>query len=171
MTIVDYPAYIGAKTCRAKNDFWFYLNAFYIDTKGFIVSTDGHRMFTGKCQTNHATGFIAQVNGKEPAKFSHAEFSVDDKKVSFYGACDVLISVLPFDVLDANYPDWRRVAESHTPGKVDVIGVAPAYLADLTKIHKAYGKKSVVFKFQDQLSSIRIPLSDTDYVTLMPQRV
>ena len=104
MTIIPFASYVGAKICRAKNDVRYYLNAIYIDPEGFIVSTDGHRLFCDKVQTNQPEGLLIDVKGKEPTKFNHAEVSTESKSVSFFDANNALLATLPFDLVDGRSP-------------------------------------------------------------------
>ena len=42
---VDFPAFIGAMTAKAKKDVRYYLEGVFIDPRGYLVATDGHRLF------------------------------------------------------------------------------------------------------------------------------
>lgn len=168
-TVITYPAYIGAKICRAKNDTRYYLNAFYIDVEGLIVSTDGHRLFCDNVKTNVDVGTLINIKGREPAKFNYAEVDHDSSSVSFYDASCELISTLPVEVVDGNFPNWRRVT-AITPGAVDSIGFTMCYLADAYKISKVYKNEIARFDFQDQIRGCRISFSSSAFMVLMPAR-
>lgn len=168
-TVITFPAYVGAKICRAKNDVRHYLNAFYIDPEGLIVSTDGHRLFCDNVKTNVETGVLIDIKGREPSKFNYAEVDHGNGSVSFYDDSSALICTLPIDIVDGRFPYWRRVA-SITPGSVDSIGFSLRYLADAYKISKAYKNEIARFDFQDQTNGCKISFSNTAFMVLMPSR-
>ena len=168
-TVITFPAYVGAKICRAKNDVRYYLNAFYIDHEGLIVSTDGHRLFCDNVKTNVEKGTLIDIKGREPSKFNYAEVNHDNGSVTFYDDNRALICTLPVDVVGGNFPDWRRVAHI-TPGVVDSIGFTLRYLADAYKISKAYKNEIARFDFQDQTRGCKIQFSNTAFMVLMPAR-
>lgn len=170
MTIIDFAAYMGAKTCRAKNDVRYYLNAVYIDSEGFIVATDGHRLFCDKVQTNQPEGILVDVKGREPAKFSYAEISTETNSISFYTAENGLLASLPIEIVDGRFPDWRRVARVET-GKVEAIGFTMSFLADAAKVAKFYKKDIAKFEFQDSSRACKVHFSETAYMMFIPARV
>lgn len=169
MTIIPFAAYIGAKTCRAKNDVRYYLNAIYIDPKGFIVSTDGHRLFCDAVQTNQPEGLLIDVKGREPSKFSYAEVSTECGTISFYDESDSLISTLPLTIIDGRFPDWRRVTNV-CQGSVGSIGLDLGYLADAHRISKGYKNVIARFDFQDETQGCKVSFSPTAFMILMPAR-
>ena len=170
MTIIPFASYVGAKICRAKNDVRYYLNAIYIDPEGFIVATDGHRLFCDKVQTNQPEGILIDVKGKEPAKFNHAEVSTESKSVSFFDANNALLATLPFDLVDGRFPDWRRVANVQ-PGSVESVGFTMEYLSDAHKVAKAFKVNIARFDFQDATRACKVSFSDTAYMVIMPARI
>lgn len=170
MTIIDFPAYMGAKICKAKNNVRYYLNGFYVDSEGFIVATDGHRLFCDKVKTDTTEGFIFDVKGKEPTKFSYAEISTETKNISFYTAQEVLLATLPLEIVDGRFPDWRRVARVEA-GKVEAIGFTMPYLADAAKVAKFYKKDIAKFEFQDSSRGCKVHFSETAFMVIMPARV
>lgn len=107
------------------------------------MSTDGHRLFCDNVKTNVEKGTLIDIKGREPSKFNYAEVNHDNGSVSFYDDNRALICTLPVDVVEGNFPDWRRVAHI-TPGVVDSIGFTLRYLADAYKISKAYKMKLLV---------------------------
>ena len=42
---VDFPAFVGAMTAKAKKDVRYYLEGLFIDPRGYLVATDDHRLF------------------------------------------------------------------------------------------------------------------------------
>lgn len=170
MIIIPFASYVGAKICRANNDVHYYLNAIYIDPEGFIVSTDGHRLFCDKVQTNQPEGLLINVKGKEPAKFNHAEVSTESKSVSFFDANNALLATLPFDLVDGRFPDWRRVTKIQ-PGSVESIGFTMAYLSDAHKVAKAFKIGIACFDFHGATGACKVSFSDTAYMIIMPARI
>lgn len=171
MIKVSRAAYLGAKLTRASNDVRYYLNAIYFDPEGFIVATDGHRIFCDTVEmTGIKSGLLIDIVGKEPPKFDKAHIDPDAKKVIFTDKDGGVLSEIPFREVDGRFPDWRRVT-GLTNGKVESIGLDMSYLADAAKIAKHYGVKAARIDFQDTVSAIRINLSETAYLMIMPARV
>ncbi|ELY3481103.1 hypothetical protein SMX18_003195 [Salmonella enterica subsp. enterica serovar Dublin] len=169
VTVITFPAYVGAKICRAKNDVRYYLNAFYIDPEGLIVSTDGRRLFCDNVKTNVEKGALINIKGKEPSKFNYAEVDHTNGCVSFYDDSCALMCTLPVDVVDGNFPDWRGLVRV-TPGEVASIGFNLRYLADAYKISNAYKNEIARFDFQDQTRVCKISFSNTAFMVLAPAR-
>ena len=173
MIKVGYPEYTGVKICRAKNDTRYYFNGFLFDKGGFIVATDGHRMFVAGIDVDGIIDdIIVDVKGKAPNKFAYALFNIEEKSVSFHDDKDNLLCTLPLEIVDGRYPDWRRVANV-TEGKVSQIGLNFDYLADAAKVGKAFGTKNnaYVMTLQDTASAVQIKYSDSAYMIIMPCRV
>ncbi len=164
---VSYQAFKAALLSRGKNDHRPYLNAFHFDSEGFIISTDGHRLFCGKADTDCDESITIDVSGKEPSKFDYVE--IHTTLANFYSDESGLVCSLPVKFVEQTYPDWRRVTR-FSEGNVSDIGFTANYLSDVTKVAKLYGLKVVKIEFQDNTNACRIPLSDTDYMVLMPAR-
>lgn len=172
MIKVDYPEYTGVKICRAKLDVRYYLNGFLFDKDGFIVATDGHRMFVAVVNVDGITDdVIVDVKGKAPNKFAHALFNIEEKSVSFHDDKDNLLCTLPLEIVDGRYPGWRRVANV-TEGKVSQIGLNFDYLSDAAKVGKAFGTKNNAYAMtlQDAVSAVQIKYSKSAYMIIMPCR-
>lgn len=170
MTIIPFTAYTGAKLCRAKNDARYYLNAFHIDIEGFIVSTDGHRLFCASVQTNQAENTLVDIKGREPSKFSYVEISTESRSAAFYGKNRELLATLPVEVVDGRFPDWKRLVNV-VPTEVSCIGFTMKYLSDAYKIAKAYKKEIAKFEFQGTSLGCKISFSTSDFMLIMPARV
>lgn len=174
---IKYPEYVGAKTCRAKNDIRYYFNALYIDSEGLVVATDGHRMFVGPCEIVGDNpfsefGLIVDIKGKEPSKFNYVSLNTDELSAKFYDEKDQHIATLPIQIIDGRYPQWRR-ATNYKEGKVSEIGFNFSYLADASKIGKAYGMKNNAYKmkFQDSINGVHFQFTEKAYMVLMPARI
>ena len=172
MIIVTRAAYMGAKLTRAKNDVRDYLNAVFFDPEGFIVATDGHRIFRDVAAMEGVpeSGVIVDVTGKEPAKFVTANFDLDKLRVSFLDANGGIVAELPFNMVDGRFPDWRRVT-NYNEGKISAIGLNMAYLTDAAKIAKCYNVTAAKIEFQDTVSAVRVNLSTEAFLMIMPARV
>lgn len=119
----------AALICVSTEKHRYYLNGIYIDPQGFLVSTDGHRMFVAKLNDyDGETGFIIPTDAVKTVTKSK------DKEIEVYA--DRLGHIL-FDAIDGTYPDWRRVIPSETSGEVAQFN--PAYVGDLSKMAKLLG--------------------------------
>ncbi|ECR8691377.1 hypothetical protein F2E61_23970, partial [Salmonella enterica] len=120
MITVKRAEYLSALTCAGVKDVRYYLNGIFFDAEGFIVGTDGHRLFCGKATTEGESAII-NVKAKPPAKFDHIVVDIENRSATFIDdkAQEVLAS--PIDIIDGHFPDWRRVAD-FKPGKGDAIG-------------------------------------------------
>ena len=165
---VSYSTFKAALLSRGKNDRRPYMNAFRLDSEGLIISTDGHRLFCGKAETESTESVTVEVLGKEPSRFDYAE--INATLANFYSDENGLLCSLPARVIDQNYPDWRRVVKFNE-GSVSQIGFTAKYLTDLSKMAKFYNLQIIKIEFQDNTNACRVKLSETDYVVLMPARV
>lgn len=165
---INYQAFKAALLLRGKNDRRPYLNALHFDSEGFIISTDGHRLFCGKADTECGESITVDVSGKEPSKFDYVEISTSI--ANFYSDESGLLCALPVKFIDQSYPDWRRVTRFNE-GAVSTIGFMGHYLSDVAKVAKLYNEKIIKMEFQDSTNACRIKLSETDYIVLMPARV
>lgn len=171
MIKVNFKEYFGAKICRAQNDVRYYLNGFYFDKDNRIVSTDGHRMFVGKIQSDEHD-LIVDVKGKEPVKFDYAVFNTESLNVTFHDKNNDVLSILKFIKIDGRYPDWRRVANIEE-NKISEICLNFDYLSDAAKIGKKYGNKCNAYLLTMQSSdrAVKITFSTDAYMIVMPCKV
>lgn len=169
MIKINQAEFLSALLCQAKNDVRYYLNGICVDEKGYIVATDGHRMFVGKATTSEET-VLLQVKGKPPAKFDSVEIDTQNKSAIFKSFEGNNIGSLPLEIIDGRFPDWRRVANYHE-GKVSAIGLNVNYLKDLAKAAKYFNKENAKLTFQDSASSTHIYLTDDAYMIIMPCRI
>ncbi len=165
---VSFEAYKSAIVFKAVNDVRFYLNAVFLDAEGFIVTTDGHRLFAARAHTESKESILVDIQGKEPTKFNNVV--IDKESARFFDKDERLLAMLPVVLVDGCFPEWRRVT-SFSEGKVPLVGFNAKYLADINKAAKLYNKKNVTIEFQDGTRASRIYLSHTDYLMLMPARV
>ncbi|EAQ1115939.1 hypothetical protein DUA97_19825 [Salmonella enterica subsp. enterica serovar Javiana] len=170
MITVKRAEYLSALTCAGVKDVRYYLNGIFFDAEGFIVGTDGHRLFCGKATTEGESAII-NVKAKPPAKFDHIVVDIENRSATFIDdkAQEVLAS--PIDIIDGHFPDWRRVAD-FKPGKGDAIGIHLPYLADAAKCSKYFDKKAnAIIETQGVSDAIRLQLSADAYMLIMPVRM
>ncbi|EDA4887054.1 hypothetical protein M8C85_001980 [Salmonella enterica] len=170
MITVKRAEYLSALTCAGVKDVRYYLNGIFFDAEGFIVGTDGHRLFCGKATTEGESAII-NVKAKPPAKFDHVVVDIENRSATFIDdkAQEVLTS--PIDIIDGRYPDWRRVSH-FKPGKVEAIGLHLPYLADAAKCSKYFDKKAnCVLEMQDSAGATRFRMGNDAYMLIMPVRM
>ncbi|ELG6814444.1 hypothetical protein Q6Y84_001040 [Salmonella enterica] len=170
MITVKRAEYLSALTCAGVKDVRYYLNGIFFDAEGFIVGTDGHRLFCGKATTEGESAII-NVKAKPPAKFDHVVVDIENRSATFIDdkAQEVLTS--PIDIIDGRYPDWRRVSH-FKPGKVEAIGLHLPYLADAAKCSKYFDKKANgVLEMQDTAGATRFRMGNDAYMLIMPVRM
>lgn len=168
MFTVNYSAFQAATSCRGKNDTRHYCNAIHLDSAGFIVATDGSILFCGKAESKSEESITVDVLGKGPSRFDYVEINTTEAK--FYSDKTGLAATLPVRFVDCRYPDWRR-ATRFSEGSVDAISLQGAYLQTVVKACKFYNKKAAKLEFQSAHDAVRIPLSDSDFIVLMPVRI
>ncbi|HDT4814104.1 TPA: hypothetical protein QHO54_001063 [Klebsiella aerogenes] len=170
MITVNRAEYLSALTCAGVKYVRYYLNGLFFDSEGFIVGTDGHRLFCGKAVTE-GESVIINVKAKPPTKFNHVVIDTEKRSATFIDdkAQEVLIS--PIEIIDGRYPDWRRVSH-FKPGKVEAIGLHLPYLADAAKCSKYFDKKANgVLETQDSAGATRIRIGKEAYMLIMPVRM
>ena len=169
MIKINRAEFLSALLCAATRDVRYYLNGVCVDSEGFVVATDGHRMFVGKATTDQET-VIFSLKGKVPAKFDHVVIYTDDKSAVFVDKnCDA-VQTTPIEVIDGRFPDWRRVS-SYKEGKISAIGLDLQYLNDAAKAAKYFGKRRARIDMQDAGSAVHIQLADGAFMIVMPTRL
>lgn len=168
MFTVNYSAFQAAISCKGKNDIRHYCNAIHLDPAGFIVATDGAILFCGKAESQSGESITVDVLGKGPSRFDYVEINTTEAK--FYSDKTGLVATLPVRFVDCRYPDWRRVTR-FAEGAVDAIALQGAYLQTVVKACKFYNKKVAKIEFQSAQDAVRVPLSDSDFIVLMPARI
>ena len=167
---VDFPAFIGAMTAKAKKDERYYFEGVFIDPRGYLVATDGHRLFCAAVAEG-AGPYIIRVIGKAPTKFDHAVFDTDDLCVSFFKDDGSPLGNLPISLIDAQYPDWKRAVDGFDVKAVEEIGVDLTLISDAAKVAKAYGKPYGRFEFHGADRAMKIHFNDSAWMSIMPCRI
>lgn len=161
--------FLSALLCKATNDVRYYLNGLCVDSEGFIVATDGHRMFIGKAETDQST-FIFSLKVKPPTKFEYVIVEKDSKQITFFDKHNSSIQSCSIDIIDGRFPDWRRVSD-YKEVKISAIGLNIHYLNDAAKAAKYFGKDIALIKLQDSASAVHIELSKDAFMVIMPARI
>lgn len=169
MIKINRAEFLSALLCAATKDVRYYLNGVCIDSEGFIVATDGHRMFVGKATTDQET-VIFSLKGKAPAKFDHVVINTESKSAVFADINGDAVQTTPVDIIDGRFPDWRRVSD-YKEGKVSAIGLDLQYLSDAAKAAKYFGKRHARIDMQDAASAVHIRLADGAFMVVMPTRL
>lgn len=170
MIKVNYADLKAAMMCAATNDVRYYLNGVFFDEKGFIVATDGHRLFCGSAVVPEGESKIVAIKGRLPTKFEYC--NIDCTSAAFFDSKDVLIGTIPVEIVDGRFPDWRRVT-SFDSAKVEAIGFAGAYLSDACKIAKLFDRKfdSLKLEFQGVDKATRVLFKGGAFLVIMPMRL
>lgn len=168
MFTVNYSAFQAAVSCRGKNVTRHYCNAIHLDSAGFIVATDGAILFCGEAESKSGESITVDVLGKGPSRFDYVEINTTEAK--FYSDKTGLVATIPVRFVDCHYPDWRRVTR-FAEGAVDAISFQGAYLQTIVKACKFYNKKVAKIEFQSAQDAVRVTLSDSDFIVLMPVRI
>nr|DAG74009.1 MAG TPA: DNA polymerase III, beta subunit [Caudoviricetes sp.] len=170
MIRVNYADLKAATMCAATNDVRYYLNGVFFDEKGFIVSTDGHRLFCGSAVVPEGESKIVSIKGRLPTKFEYC--NIDGTSAAFFDSKDVLIDTIPCEIVDGRFPDWRRVT-SFVSNTVEAIGFNGAYLADACKIAKLFDRKfeGLKLEFQGVDKATRVLYKGGAFLVIMPMRL
>jgi len=122
----------GAQACQAtKKDARYYLHGFLLAANGDVVGTNGHIMFKGAVAAGRdrpEQDTIIELSGKIPANAATVTFTFSAAE---RGICTTDNGkAFPFSVLDAKYPDYKRVIpERYRAEHSDGFGVHAQYLA------------------------------------------
>lgn len=123
----------AAAVCASTDQHRYYLNGVFVDPHGYLVSTDGHRLFCAQIDldTAHPVGTIIPN---------------DAIKKALTGFKDVIITLTPnrlgdtlYTPVDGTFPDWRRVVPTDVSGAIAQFD--PAYVGDFGKVAKILGDK------------------------------
>lgn len=120
----------AALVCVSTEQARYYLCGVYVDPKGFLVSTCGHRMFVGKIDLDPGQApFDGWVIPADAIKRALTGYKADTIEIT-----QTRVDVVSCKPVDGSFPDWRRVM----PDADGLSGVTaqfnPAYIADMGKI-------------------------------------
>jgi DNA polymerase-3 subunit beta len=130
MTIsIEVPTAVlkAALICASTEQARYYLCGVYVDPKGFLVSTDGHRAFVGKIDLTGIPAFDGWIICRDALKRALTGYKADTITIAPDRVGNSLCQPI-----DGTYPDWRRVVPSDLNGVTAQFN--PTYVADLGKI-------------------------------------
>ena len=159
----------AALICASTEQARYYLNGVYVDPKGYLVSTDGHRAFIGKIDLTGAPAFDGWTIPRDAIKRAMTGYKVDVIEISPTRCGDIACQPV-----DGSYPDWRRVVPS------DLSGVTaqfqPVYIADMGKIGETLtgkrknGLPAHIHHNGEGPAGVTFPGCDDAFAVLMPIR-
>lgn len=165
----------AALLCASNEQTRYYLRGVYVDPKGYLVSTDGHRMFVGTID------LAASEHNPAPSSFDGWIIPRDAIKRALTGYKPDVIEISPTrcgDIacqpVDGSYPDWRRVVPSEISGTTAQFN--PAYVADMGKIgemltgKRKNGLPAHIHHNGDRPAGVTFPGVDDAFAVLMPIR-
>jgi len=117
----------AALICASTEQARYYLNGVYVDPKGFLVSTDGHRLFCGKIDVADVAPFDGWIIPRDAVKRALTGFKAD-----LIGISPAHVGDIACRSVDGSFPDWRRVVPTELSGATAQFN--PAYVADMGKI-------------------------------------
>jgi len=162
------------------SDVRYYMNGVCFDFDGkrvLTVATDGHRLIVARWYHEDAAvsaraEYIIPRGDLEDAirkvkGYTHVNIEVDGASVKIYTTARTVLSSL----VDAKYPDWRRVVPKETSGTP--AQYAPDYIFDFHRVSRLFSKRGMIYVSYNGLSPAIITFPDTADVVgvLMPYRL
>ena len=157
----------AALACASTEQSRYYLNGVYVDPMGYIVSTDGHRMFIAKYELTPGIGFDGFIIPSTVLK----RVLTGNKQVVIE-LTNGHIDRQRYEPIDGTYPDWRRVVPGMDPSNV-AAQFNPAYVGDMGKIAKLLGSKSgsaVIHHNGDGPAGVTFGGREDCFAVIMPLR-
>jgi DNA polymerase-3 subunit beta len=161
----------AALICASTEQARYYLNGVYVDPKGFIVSTDGHRLFCAQIDLGDQAPFDGWIIPRDAIKQALNGYKGDVIEIT-----QTRVGVVSCRPIDGTFPDWRRAMPEKEPTQVPA-QFNPAYVADFGKIGDllAGKKKASVLPCQihhngDQPTPITFGHTADCFGVLMPIR-
>jgi hypothetical protein len=135
----------AALVCVSSEETRYYLRGVHVEPDAddvVLVSTDGHRLFCGRCPLppagaiTPAKPFIVPTDAIKKALTGYKGLGIQLERTG-----DVwTLGDVTFKPVDGTFPDWRRVAPTQKTISEDLGKIAqfnPAYVADMGKVAKA----------------------------------
>ena len=123
----------AAALCASTDQHRYYINGVFLDPRGYLVSTDGHRLFAAQIEL-----------GSEPIPADGIIIPNAAIKKALTGYKDVIITLTAdrlgdtvYQPVDGTYPDWKRVVPTEVSGVTAQFN--PAYVGDFGKVAKILG--------------------------------
>jgi hypothetical protein len=170
---LDIPADIlrAALVCVSTEETRYYLNGVYVDPKGFLVSTDGHRAFVGKFSLEGVPAFDGWIMPRDAVKRALTGYKADTITIAPDRVGPVMCAPI-----DGTFPDWRRIVPSGDAVSGVPAQFNPAYVADMGKIGdilRGKRKNSLPAHFHhtgECPTPVTFPEIDHAFAVLMPIR-
>jgi hypothetical protein len=135
----------AALVCVSSEETRYYLRGVHVEPDAddvVLVSTDGHRLFCGRCPLppagaiTPADPFIVPTDAIKKALTGYKGLGIQLQRTG-----DIwTLGDITFKPIDGTFPDWRRVAPTQKTISEDLGKIAqfnPAYVADMGKVAKA----------------------------------
>ena len=171
MTIsIEVPTAVlkAALICASTEQMRYYLCGVYVDPKGFLVSTDGHRAFVGKIDLTGVPAFDGWIICRDVLKRALTGYKAETITIAPDRVGNSLCQPI-----DGTYPDWRRIVPSDLTGVTAQFN--PAYIADLGKMgdllrgkrkgslaahihHNGEGPAAITFPEVDDCFAVLMPI-------------
>jgi DNA polymerase-3 subunit beta len=131
----------AAALCASTDHHRYYINGVFVDPRGYLVATDGHRLFAAQLELGSepipADGVIIPnaaikkaLTGIKPGR------GFDGVLIEL--TADRLGDTI-YQPVDGTYPDWKRVVPTEASGVIAQFN--PAYVGDFGKAAKILGDK------------------------------
>lgn len=124
----------AALACASTEQARYYINGVYVDPMGYIVATDGHRMFVAKYELTPGIGFDGFIIPSAILKRV-----LTGNKALMIEITNGHIDGQRYEPIDGSFPDWRRVVPTDLSGVTAHFN--PAYVGDLAKLAKLLGDR------------------------------
>jgi len=158
----------AALLCASDEQIRYYLRGVYVDPKGYLVSTDGHRLFCGTIDLTDVPAFDGWIMCRDALKRALTGYKPD-----LIGISPTRIGDVACQPVDGAFPDWRHVVPADLTGTTAQFN--PAYIADMGKIGTLLtGKKknltAEIHHNGDAPAGVTFPCCDNAFGVLMPIR-
>lgn len=161
----------AALVCASTEQAHYYLNGVYVDPKGFLVSTDGHRAFVGKFDLTDVPAFDGWIIPRDAIKRALTGYKGDTITI----APDRVGAILCAPI-EGTFPDWRRIVPAADGLTGETAQFNPAYIADMGKIGdilRGKYKNSLsahIHHSGEAPAAVTFPEIDHAFAVLMPIR-
>jgi hypothetical protein len=175
----------AALVCVSTEETRYYLRGVHVEPDAddvVLVSTDGHRLFCGRCPLppagaiTPAEPFIIPTDAIKKALTGYKGLGIPLQRTG--DVCT--LGDVTFKPVDGTFPDWRRVAPTQKIISDDLGKIAqfnPAYVADMGKVAKAVApttRGAVALPIIHHMGSgpafVTFPGRDDLFALLMPMR-
>jgi DNA polymerase-3 subunit beta len=159
----------AALVCASTEQARYYLNGVYVDPKGFLVSTDGHRLFCGAIDVSDVPAFDGWILPYAAIKRALTGFKAD-----LIGISPAHVGDIACQSVDGTFPEWRRVVPTELSGETAQFN--PAYVSDMGKIGEIlFGRGKPVLPAHihhngEGPAGVTFPTCDDAFAVLMPIR-